>query len=180
MNPETFTTVISSNNSVTANTANDCWIKLGGLPNDIEFYCEVIDFAINKSSLTGENNYIQLAVNEGMEIIGGVQFPRRFNKLCNINTTTGQMNGVLGNVFKVRNFNGRLANFQLGNPDNSLFANINRAAVNAVVAAPAIAAAVGPPIIPYSNIVYAAAAIPALNTAWTITLRMTPIKNTDD
>ena len=45
---DTFTTVISSHNSVTANTANNCWIKLGGLPNDLEFYCEVIDFAINK------------------------------------------------------------------------------------------------------------------------------------
>ena len=43
---ETFTTVISSHNSVTANTANNCWIKLGGLPNDLEFYCEVIDLLL--------------------------------------------------------------------------------------------------------------------------------------
>ena len=43
---DTFTTVISSHNSVTANTANNCWIKLGGLPNDLEFYCEVIDLLL--------------------------------------------------------------------------------------------------------------------------------------
>ena len=149
MNFETFTTVISSNNSVTANTANNCWIKLGGLPNDIEFYCEVIDFAINKSSLAvATTDYIYLAV-EGLEINGGVQFPKRFNKICNINPVTGQHNGLYGNVFKVRNFNGRLVNFQLGNPDNTLYldGNINRA--------------------PYGN------------TFWTLTLRMTPIKYND-
>ena len=149
MNFETFTTVISSNNSVTANTANNCWIKLGGLPNDIEFYCEVIDFAINKSSLAvATTDYIYLAV-EGLEINGGVQFPKRFNKICNINPVTGQHNGLYGNVFKVRNFNGRLVNFQLGNPDNTLYpdASINRAAYG--------------------------------NTFWTLTLRMTPIKYND-
>ena len=149
MNFETFTTVISSNSSVTANTANNCWIKLGGLPNDIEFYCEVIDFAINKSSLAvATTDYIYLAV-EGLEINGGVQFPKRFNKICNINPVTGQHNGLYGNVFKVRNFNGRLVNFQLGNPDNTLYpdASINRAAYG--------------------------------NTFWTLTLRMTPIKYND-
>lgn len=148
---ETFTCVISSNNSITANTANNCWIKLGGLPNDLEFYCEVIDFAINKSSLAvATTDYLYLTVNEGFEIIGGVQFPKRFNKLCNINPVTGQHNGMFGNVFKVRNFNGRVVNFQLGNPDNTLYADnlINRAAYG--------------------------------NTFWTITLKMTPIKNNDD
>ena len=110
---DTFTTVISSHNSVTANTANNCWIKLGGLPNDLEFYCEVIDFAINRTSLANIVDYIFLTVNEGFEIIGGVQFPKRFNKLCNINSVTGQHNGMFGNVFKVRNFNGRVVNFQL-------------------------------------------------------------------
>ena len=122
---ETFTTVISSHNSVTANTANNCWIKLGGLPNDLEFYCEVIDFAINRTSLANIVDYIFLTVNEGFEIIGGVQFPKRFNKLCNINSVTGQHNGMFGNVFKVRNFNGRVVNFQLGDPDNTLVADAN-------------------------------------------------------
>ena len=122
---DTFTTVISSHNSVTANTANNCWIKLGGLPNDLEFYCEVIDFAINRTSLANIVDYIFLTVNEGFEIIGGVQFPKRFNKLCNINSVTGQHNGMFGNVFKVRNFNGRVVNFQLGDPDNTLVADAN-------------------------------------------------------
>jgi hypothetical protein len=122
---ETFTCVISSHNSVTANTANNCWIKLGGLPNDLEFYCEVIDFAINRTSLANIVDYIFLTVNEGFEIIGGVQFPKRFNKLCNINSVTGQHNGMFGNVFKVRNFNGRVVNFQLGDPDNTLVDNSN-------------------------------------------------------
>jgi hypothetical protein len=145
---ETFTCVISSHNSVTANTANNCWIKLGGLPNDLEFYCEVIDFAINRTSLANIVDYIFLTVNEGFEIIGGVQFPKRFNKLCNINSVTGQHNGMFGNVFKVRNFNGRVVNFQLGDPDNTLVDNAN---INVVG-----------------------------NTFWTITLKMTPIKNTED
>lgn len=145
---DTFTTVISSHNSVTANTANNCWIKLGGLPNDLEFYCEVIDFAINRTSLANIVDYIFLTVNEGFEIIGGVQFPKRFNKLCNINSVTGQHNGMFGNVFKVRNFNGRVVNFQLGDPDNTLVADAN---INVVG-----------------------------NTFWTITLKMTPIKNNDD
>ena len=122
---DTFTTVISSHNSVTANTANNCWIKLGGLPNDLEFYCEVIDFAINRTSLVNVIDYIYLTANEELEIIGGVQFPRRFNKLCNINSVTGQHNGMFGNVFKVRNFNGRVVNFQLGDPDNTLVADAN-------------------------------------------------------
>ena len=122
---DTFTTVISSHNSVTANTANNCWIKLGGLPNDLEFYCEVIDFAINRTSLANIVDYIFLTVNEGFEIIGGVQFPKQFNKLCNINSVTGQHNGMFGNVFKVRNFNGRVVNFQLGDPDNTLVADAN-------------------------------------------------------
>ena len=122
---DTFTTVISSHNSVTANTANNCWIKLGGLPNDLEFYCEVIDFAINRTSLANIVDYIFLTVNEGFEIIGGVRFPKRFNKLCNINSVTGQHNGMFGNVFKVRNFNGRVVNFQLGDPDNTLVADAN-------------------------------------------------------
>ena len=122
---DTFTTVISSHNSVTANTANNCWIKLGGLPNDLEFYCEVIDFAINRTSLANIVDYIFLTVNEGFEIIGGVQFPKRFNKLSNINSVTEQHNGMFGNVFKVRNFNGRVVNFQLGDPDNTLVADAN-------------------------------------------------------
>ena len=55
---------------------------------------------------------------------------------------------MFGNVFKVRNFNGRVVNFQLGDPDNTLVDNAN---INANV-----------------------------NTFWTITLKMTPIKNNDD
>jgi len=151
---DTFTTVISSHNSVTSNTANNCWIKLGGLPNDLEFYCEVIDFAINRTSLANAGtDYFYLTANEGLEIIGGVQFPRRFNKLCNINPLTGQHNGIFGNVFKVRNFNGRVVNFQLGFSDNSILANAN---INQPIG---------------GN---------ATNTFWTITLKMTPIKNIDD
>ena len=110
---ETFTCVISSRNSETPFTANNCWIQLGGLPNDLEFYCEVIDVALTRSNMVGAGDYLTLIANEGLEIIGGVQFPKRFNKICNIKTNTGQLNGLFGNVFKVRNFNGRLVNFQL-------------------------------------------------------------------
>ncbi len=124
---DTFTTVISSNNSVTPFTANNCWIPLGGLPNDLEFYCEVISFAMNRSLTVGFTDYLFLTADEGFEMIGGVNFPRRFNRLTNINSVGGTQLGVKGNVFKVRNFNGRTVNFQLGTPDNTLLpgANIN-------------------------------------------------------
>ena len=52
---ETFTCVISSSTSETPFTANNCWIRLGGLPNDLEFYCEVIDFAINRTTVANAN-----------------------------------------------------------------------------------------------------------------------------
>jgi hypothetical protein len=146
---DTFTCVISSSNSVTPSTANNCWIQLGGLPNDLEFYCEVVDFAINRTTVVNANaqDYYYLTVNEGLEIIGGVQHPRRFNRLCNIRANAGCLNNTVGSVFKVRNFNGKLVNFQLGNPDNSLVAGANINAVNP--------------------------------TYWTLTLKMTPIKNVD-
>ena len=146
---DTFTCVISSSNSVTPFTANNCWITLGGLPNDLEFYCEVIDVALSRSSLVGAGDYLTLIANEGLEIIGGVQFPKRFNKICNIKTNTGQLNGLFGNVFKVRNFNGRLVNFQLTFQSDALFSEAN---INQPVGG-----------------------LPA-NTFWTLTLKMTPIK----
>ncbi len=124
---ETFTCVINSSNSETPFTANNCWIRLGGLPNDLEFYCEVIDFFMNRASMANQGDYAYLAANEGFEIIGGVQFPKRFNKVCNIRMASGSHGGIFGNVFKVKNFNGRLVNFQLASPDGSLFggANVN-------------------------------------------------------
>ncbi len=145
---ETFTTVISSSNSITPSTANNCWIPLGGLPNDLEFYCEVIDFAINRTTVVNANaqDFYSLMTNEGLEIIGGVQFPKRFNKICNVRSNAGCLNNTVGHVFKVRNFNGRLVNFQLVNPDN--------------------------------NTIVAGANINAVNpTYWTLTLKMTPIKS---
>ena len=147
---ETFTCVISSSNSETPFTANNCWIRLGGLPNDLEFYCEVIDVALTRSSMVGAGDFLTLIANEGLEIINGVQFPKRFNKICNIKSGLGQLNGLFGNVFKVRNFNGRLVNFQLTFQSDALFpdANINQ---------------------PISGF--------ATNTFWTLTLKMTPIKS---
>ena len=127
---ETFTTVISSSNSETPFTANNCWIRLGGLPNDLEFYCEVIDVALSRSNMVGAGDYLTLTANEGLEIINGVQFPKRFNKICNIKSSLGQLNGLFGNVFKVRNFNGRLVNFQLTYQSDAPFPDngINQAA----------------------------------------------------
>ena len=127
---ETFTTVISSSNSETPFTANNCWIRLGGLPNDLEFYCEVIDVALSRSNIVGAGDYLTLTANEGLEIINGVQFPKRFNKICNIKSSLGQLNGLFGNVFKVRNFNGRLVNFQLTYQSDAPFPDnaINQAA----------------------------------------------------
>ena len=145
---ETFTCVISSRNSETPFTANNCWIQLGGLPNDLEFYCEVIDVALSRSNIVGAGDYLTLTANEGLEIINGVQFPKRFNKICNIKTNTGQLNGLFGNVFKVRNFNGRLVNFQLTFQSDVQF--------------------------PDANINQPIGGLPS-NTFWTLTLKMTPI-----
>jgi hypothetical protein len=123
---ETFVCVINSINSETPSTANNCWIRLGGLPNDLEFYCEVIDFAINRTTVANANllDFYSVIANEGLEIIGGVQFPKRFNKLCNIRANPGCLNGF-SHVFKVRNFNGQLVNFQLINPNNTIVAGAN-------------------------------------------------------
>ncbi len=116
-----FTYVISSINSTTANTANNCFIKLAGLPNNQKFLCEVIDFALNVNTIDVAiiETYLVLTANTEMQILNGVQHPNKFNRICNIDRTTGLMTGY-GHVFQVGNFNNHTVNFQIGLPNLTL------------------------------------------------------------
>ena len=118
---DSFTYVISSINSTTAATANNCFIKLAGLPNDQKFLCEVIDFALNVNTIdaTMIETYLVLAANTEMQILNGVQHPNKFNRICNIDRSTGLMTGY-GHVFQVGNFNNHTVNFQIGLPNLTL------------------------------------------------------------
>jgi len=125
---DSFTYVISSINSTTANTANNCFIKLAGLPNNQKFLCEVIDFALNVNTIdaTMIETYLVLAANTEMQILNGIQHPNKFNRICNIDRSTGLMTGY-GHVFQVGNFNNHTVNFQIGLPNLTLLptGNIN-------------------------------------------------------
>ena len=118
---DSFTYVISSINSTTANTANNCFIKLAGLPNDQKFLCEVIDFALNVNTIDAAiiETYLVLTANTEMQILNGVQHPSKFNRICNIDRSTGLMTGY-GHVFQVGNFNNHTVNFQIGLPNLTL------------------------------------------------------------
>ena len=72
---DSFTYVINSKNSTTANTANNCFIKLAGLPNNQRFLCEVIDFAINITSIGAAivDSYIVMTADSEMQILNGVE-----------------------------------------------------------------------------------------------------------
>jgi hypothetical protein len=127
---ESFTYVISSINSTTASTANNCFIRLSGLPNNQKFLCEVIDFALNVNTIDAAvvQTYLVLAVSTEMQILNGVQHPSKFNRICNIDRTTGLMTGY-GHVFQVGNFNNRTINFQIGLPNLTLLSD---AAINQI------------------------------------------------
>ena len=125
---DSFTYVISSINSTTANTANNCFIRLSGLPNNQKFLCEVIDFALNVNTIDAAiiETYLVLTANTEMQILNGVQHPNKFNRICNIDRSTGIMTGY-GHVFQVGNFNNHTLNFQIGLPNLTLLptADIN-------------------------------------------------------
>ncbi len=118
---DSFTYVISSINSTTAATANNCFIKLAGLPNDQKFLCEVIDFALNVNTIDAAiiETYLVLTANTEMQILNGVQHPNKFNRICNIDRSTGLMTGY-GHVFQVGNFNNHTVNFQIALPNLTL------------------------------------------------------------
>ena len=144
---DSFTYVISSNNSTTANRANNCFIKLAGLPTNQKFLCEVIDFALNVNTIDAmeTETYLSLTASTEMQILNGVQHPVKFNKICNINRTTGLLTGCYGHSFKVENFNNHTINFKLEKPDLT-FLNIGSINMNGD------------------------------NTYWTLSLKMTPIE----
>jgi hypothetical protein len=144
---DSFTYVISSINSNTANTANNCFIKLAGLPNNQKFLCEVIDFALNTNSLHANvvHSYFSLTANTEMQILNGVHHPNKFNRICNISKATGLLTGCCGHTFQVGNFNNHTVNFQLELPDLTF---INNGSIN-------------------QN---------AVSTYWTLSLNMTPIE----
>jgi hypothetical protein len=114
---DSFTYVISSINASVANSANNCYIELSGLPANRKFKCEVIDFVldvetINLTTIVG--SYLSLVASSEMQILDGVMHPRKFDRMCNINLQVGGvMTGTSGNIFTVGNFNKHTVNFQL-------------------------------------------------------------------
>jgi hypothetical protein len=111
---DSFTYVINSINAT--GSANNCNIELAGLPQYQKYKCEVIDFmldieTINVANITG--SYLSLVVSSEMQIFDGVMHPRKFDRICNINLSSGTLAGIYGNVFTVGNFNKRTVNFQL-------------------------------------------------------------------
>lgn len=146
---DSFTYVINSIDSVTSATANNCYIKLVGLPTNRKFKCEVIDFVIDVETLdltTIVASYISVVVSSEMQILDGVMHPRKFDRICNVSLFSGTNTssfGNFGNVFTVGNFNNRLVNFQL------LLPNMTRVATGTINQ--------------------------TSTTYWTLTLKMTPI-----
>ncbi len=144
---DSFTYIISSSNSIVDATANNCSIKLAGLPTNRRFKCEVIDFAIDLETMNLTAivaSYSFLTASSEMQILDGVQHPQKFNRICNISLQSGLLTSSFGNVFTVENFNNHTIIFQLGLPNNTLLptANINQTST----------------------------------TYWTLTLKMTPIE----
>jgi hypothetical protein len=161
---DSFTFVISSYNSNTAATANNCFIKLAGLPNNQKFLCEVIDFAINTNTIAAPDatlpagvvpvtqSYYTLTASTEMQILNGVHHPNKFNRICNISRATGLLTGCYGHTFQVGNFNNHTVNFKLELPDLTFMSTLS---INQPTAA-----VQGTPIITY----------------WTLSLKMTPIE----
>lgn len=112
-----FTYIISSrDDSSNPNSASNCNLFLGNLPTGVkQFRCRVINFSINTASLTtgymtpGDSHYLQL-VSDNFIDNGG----RSGNKIFNIITTySPDCTMRSGQVFNIRNFNGRVINFRL-------------------------------------------------------------------
>ena len=143
---DSFTYVINSKNSTTAATANDCFIKLAGLPTNKRLLCEVIDFALNVNTIDTaiDDTYLVLTASTEMQILNGVEHPAKFDRICNINIVNGLLTGYSGHIFKVENFNNHTVNFQIGLPDFTL--------------------------LPTSSINQ------TTTTYWTLSLKMTPIE----
>ena len=132
-----FTYVISSRDDLSnPNTASNCNITLGGLPERTRYFrCRVLNFAINTISLLttymtpGDSHYFQL-VSDNF-IIGGV---RSGNKSLNVITTySTDFYARGGEVFNIANFNGKVINFRLLNEfDVQMDAVINNNTINTV------------------------------------------------
>ena len=114
-----FTYVISSRDDLSnPNTAANCNITLGGLPERTRYFrCRVLNFAINTISLLptymtpGDSHYFQL-VSDNFIIGGG----RSGNKSLNLITTySTDFSPRGGEVFNIANFNGKVINFRLLN-----------------------------------------------------------------
>ena len=142
---ESFTYIISSING-TADSANNSFIELAGLPNYKKYHCEVIDFIIDIETIdtsTIIGSYASLVVDHGIQILNGVMHPRKFDRLCNFSLTNGIMTAIKGYTFIVENFNKHTANFQLILPNQT---RIPTVVINQTV-----------------------------STHWTLALKMTPI-----
>ncbi len=122
MDTSVFTYVIDYNCAENAQTlANNCMIKLRGLPNNKRFYCEVVNFMINTESLdVGIPSYLTVTADSFCDT--GYMTNSRFDIMCQFKTSEGGLK-MAGNVFEVDNFNGKSINFQILDPSGSSIAD---------------------------------------------------------
>ena len=117
-----LTYVISSYEAEDATTANNCDIRLGGLPNNTKFYCEVISFYLDTSSIETDtgvtanaftNSYLTL-VADNLISSGKMAKSKMLDIICSMNFADGS--STVGSQFTLDNFNGKTVNFQLVDP----------------------------------------------------------------
>lgn len=146
-----FTYIISSYQAEINTAANNCNIRLNGLPHNRYFQCEVLGFHLDTSTIetnTGvesnafTNSYLTLVADNFISN-GRMTGSKMLDEITSMNFADGS--STEGSVFVVENFNGKTVNFQLVNPEGEALSDD---AINKVY-----------------------------NTIWKLTLKMTPIEN---
>ena len=167
---KTFTYIINSFNSNITGTgasANDCQIRLGGLPNYKKFKCHVSNFILNVNSIVpptvGNNayqlvkpDYITLIV-DNFPFLNSVEYPKKFETMAQVLSAIGAATHREAITFDCANFNGMLISFQLVQPDSTLVPNNW---MNHPTDLAPTAGTIG---------------VKGVATNWTLTLQMTPI-----
>lgn len=146
-----FTYIISSYNAENNATANNCNIRLSGLPHNTYFQCEVLGFHLDTSTIETDtgvepnaftNSYLTLVADNFISN-GKMTGSKMLDEITSMNFYDGS--STEGSVFVVENFNGKTVNFQLVNPKGEVLSDD---AMNA-----------------------------GGTTVWKLTLKMTPIEN---
>lgn len=147
-----FTYIISSYQAEDITTANNCNIRLSGLPHNRYFQCEVLGFHLDTTSIETDpdvepnaftSSYLTLVADNFISN-GRMTKTRLLDEITSMNFNDGS--STEGSIFVVENFNGKTVNFQLVNPMGE---QISDDAINRDV----------------------------YTTVWKLALKMTPIEN---